>query len=99
MKKIEMPMFDGHNPYGWIARAERYFRITRYDPAGILDLVSMSLEEDALSWYNYEIEYIRFNDWHEFKHRMLAQFADSFEKTHQARDCLEFNKLVLQQNM
>lgn len=41
----------------------------------------MCLEEDALSWFNYEIEHRPFYDWHEIKRRMLARFADSFEKT------------------
>lgn len=80
-KKVEMPVFGGENPYGWITRAERYFRVTRYDPAARLELVSLSLEDDALSWFNYEVEHRPFYDWHEFKRRMLARFADSFEKT------------------
>ena len=35
----------------------------------------MSLEEDTLSWYNYETEYRPFADWNEFKRRMLARFV------------------------
>lgn len=41
-RKVEMPVFAGENPYGWITRVERYFRVTRYDPAARLELVSVS---------------------------------------------------------
>lgn len=26
-KKVELPMFDGDDPTGWITRAETYFRV------------------------------------------------------------------------
>lgn len=59
----------------------KVFRVTRYDPEARLELVSLCLEDDALSWFNYEVEHRPFHDWVKFKRRMLARFADSFEKT------------------
>lgn len=43
-------------------------------------MVALSLKEDALSWYNYECEHKPFEDWLEFKRRLLARFAESYEK-------------------
>lgn len=80
-KKVEMPIFSGVNPFGWIAQAERYFRVMQSTPEYQLELASLSLEEDALSWFNYEIEYGDFKDWVDFKQRLLSRFAESFEKT------------------
>ena len=80
-KKVEMPIFSGVNPFGWIAQAERYFRVMQSTPEYQLELASLSLEEDALCWFNYEIEYGDFKDWFDFKRRLLSRFAESFEKT------------------
>lgn len=98
LRKVEMPMSSGYNPYGWIARAERYFRVTRYDPEARMDLDSLSLEEDALSWYNYEVEHRPFVDCSEFKRRMLARSAESYEKTLGKR-LFGFSKQARLQNM
>jgi len=48
-----------------------------------MDIVSMSLEEDTLSWYNYETEYrlFAFADWNEAKRRMLARFVIVWENS------------------
>ncbi|KAF8083539.1 hypothetical protein N665_0767s0014 [Sinapis alba] len=50
LRKVEMPMFGGYNPYGWISQAERYFRVTRYNSEARLDLVTVSLDKDAMRW-------------------------------------------------
>ncbi|WZZ44065.1 hypothetical protein YC2023_040324 [Brassica napus] len=76
-----MPLFAGEHPFDWIAQAERYFRDMLSDPEWKMELVSLSLTEDALSWFNYELEYRPFTDWSEFKRRLLARFTNSFEKT------------------
>lgn len=31
-KKVEMPLFSRSNPFDWIARAERYFRVMQCSP-------------------------------------------------------------------
>ncbi|KAF8085678.1 hypothetical protein N665_0652s0006 [Sinapis alba] len=79
LRKVEMPLFDGANPYSWIARTERFFRISQFDTQGKMELVSLSLEADALSWYNYEVEICPFVDWFDFKKRMLSRFVEYFE--------------------
>ena len=80
-KKVEMPTFAGQNPFDWIARAERYFRVTQSNEDYKMELVSLSLSEDALCWFNYELEFRPFREWNEFKRRLLSRFAESFERT------------------
>lgn len=80
-KKMEMPTFAGQNPFDWIARAERNFRVTQSSEEYKMELVSLSLSEDALCWFNYELEFRPFRDWTEFKRRLLSRFAESFERT------------------
>lgn len=72
-------MLEEH-PFDWIAQEERYFRVTQSDLERKMELVSLSLTEDALR-FNYELEYRPFTDWSEFKRRLLARFTKSFEKT------------------
>lgn len=52
-----MPVLNGSNPYSWIARAEKIFCIINHVMEARMELVSFSLEVDALSWYNYKFEY------------------------------------------
>ena len=75
VKRVELPIFSGEDIYGWIALAERYFRIGGYREAAKLDLVSMSLGGDVLSWFNSEVHRIPFQSWFEFKERMIARFS------------------------
>lgn len=76
-----MPLLDGTNPYFWIARTERFFWIGQHSMQEKMELVSLSLEEDALSWFNYEEEIRPFRDWPDFEKWMLARFSESFERT------------------
>lgn len=75
VKRVELPIFSGEDIYGWIALAERYFRIGGYREVAKLDLVSMSLGGDVLSWFNSEVHRRPFRSWFEFKERMIARFS------------------------
>lgn len=52
LRKVEMPVLDGTHPYSWILRAERFFWIGHITLQGRVEIVSRSLETDALSWFN-----------------------------------------------
>lgn len=47
-RKLDMPVFDGTDPDGWILRVERYFGFYRLTEEEILDAVVVALEGDAL---------------------------------------------------
>ena len=79
VKKIEMPIFSGSGPYGWIARIERYFRFGNYHGRDRLDLIAVSLEGPVLNWFNSEMDTVPFTDWGQFKRRLLSRFRQRLE--------------------
>ncbi|XP_010263147.1 PREDICTED: NADH dehydrogenase [ubiquinone] flavoprotein 1, mitochondrial-like [Nelumbo nucifera] len=54
-RKLELPIFDGENPDGWLFRAECYFEINGLLPAERLRVAVVCLEGDALAWYYREL--------------------------------------------
>lgn len=68
-------IFEGKHPHGWIVRVERFFRRGQYPEEQKLELVSLSLEGDAISWYHGELTRETFKDWMKFKRRLLARFS------------------------
>ena len=47
-RKLDMPLFDGVNPDGWIIRAERYFLFYRLNEIEKLEAVPQSLMPEGL---------------------------------------------------
>lgn len=74
-KRVELPIFSGDDAYGWIALAERFFRIGRYSEEMKLELISVSLGGDVLSWFNSEVLRRPYQDWRDFKERLIARFS------------------------
>ncbi|MCV5004829.1 hypothetical protein OFM39_34770, partial [Escherichia coli] len=60
-----MPSFDGANPEGWIFRAERYFAVCRLSEAEKLETAVISLDGDALAWFQWEDGRRRIRGWPE----------------------------------
>lgn len=75
LKKIDLPTFSGTDAYGWFALAERYFRIGGYDERRKLEIFSVSLAGDVLSWYNSEANRNNFTSWRDFKERLIVRFS------------------------
>ena len=49
--RLEMPMFTGKCPEGWIFRAELFFEMNRLTEGEKLPVAGVSFEEKALAWY------------------------------------------------
>ena len=79
LKKEEMPVFSGTNPFDWLARVERYFRIGNFHGRERLQFVSMSSEGPVLNWFNAEMETEPFTDWMQFKRRLVSRFRQKLE--------------------
>ena len=47
-RRLEMPLFDGTNPDGWILKAERYFAFHRFTNDEKLEAAVVAFEGDAL---------------------------------------------------
>ncbi|CAA7021632.1 unnamed protein product [Microthlaspi erraticum] len=75
LKRMELPVFSGDDAYGWIALAERFFRIGGYSEEDKLEVVSISLGGDVLSWFNSETHRKPFLSWQDFTDRLIARFS------------------------
>ncbi|KAG2314507.1 hypothetical protein Bca4012_065198 [Brassica carinata] len=85
LRKVEMPIFSGKSPFGWISRVERFFRYGKFNEEEKLELVSLSLEEPMLNWFNGELLTDPFVSWNNFTERILDRFAGSLEEDPAAR--------------
>ncbi|XP_024017591.1 uncharacterized protein LOC112090471 [Morus notabilis] len=80
-RRVEMPVFDGENPDGWIFRAERYFSLNRLTDREKLDVAVVSLEGEALAWFQWEDRRWAVRDWTELKRKVLERFHSTQEGT------------------
>ncbi|XP_074337653.1 uncharacterized protein LOC141674849 [Apium graveolens] len=77
VKKLDLPVFDGMNPDGWILRAERYFHFYRLGEEESLEAAVVSLDGDALLWFQWEDRRRPIRNWTELKSMLLRQFRPS----------------------
>ncbi|KAL4309278.1 hypothetical protein GQ457_01G012100 [Hibiscus cannabinus] len=88
--KIELPMFEGSNPRGWIKKCQKYFALLEIQEEHKMDLASMHLEGRAETWFDGYIMQKHRITWHEFTADLCHRFSD---RTY--RDVIEeFNKLT-----
>lgn len=73
-RKLDMPIFDGTDPDGWILRVERYFEFYGLIESEMLESVAVALEGDALRWYQWEQNRHPIRLWSDLKKFMLRQF-------------------------
>ena len=73
-RKLEMPLFDGSNPDGWILKAERYFAVNRLSNEEKLEAAIIAFEGDALLWYQWENRKRSIVVWEEMRVLILKQF-------------------------
>ena len=73
-RKLEMPLFDGSNPDGWILKAERYFSVNRLSNEEKLEAAIIAFEGDALLWYQWENRKRSIVVWEEMRVLILKQF-------------------------
>ena len=75
LKRVQLAIFDAADAYCWFALAESFFRIGDYDEKAKLEVVSVSLVGDVLSWFNSETHRRGFRSWIELKEKMIARFS------------------------
>lgn len=73
-RKLDMPIFDGNDPDGWILRVERYFEFYHLTENEMLESVAVALEGEALRWYQWEQNRHPIRLWIDLKKFVLRQF-------------------------
>ncbi|KAL2904878.1 Galactocerebrosidase [Bienertia sinuspersici] len=76
-KKLDLPLFDGTNPDGWIIRAKRYFNFYRLLAEEKVEAAVVALEGDALLWYQWEHKRKPIRLWEEMKGMILKLFRST----------------------
>uniref|UniRef100_M1CU33 Disease resistance protein n=1 Tax=Solanum tuberosum TaxID=4113 RepID=M1CU33_SOLTU len=49
-RELQLPVFEGEDPLGWIYRVERYFAVNEISEAERLQAAGVSLEGKTLNW-------------------------------------------------
>lgn len=80
-KKLDLPIFNGANPDGWIMRAERFFHFYRLTEEEKVEAAVVSLDGDALLWYQWEHRRRPIHRWEEIKALLLKEFRPSVTGT------------------
>ncbi|KAK6123709.1 hypothetical protein DH2020_042544 [Rehmannia glutinosa] len=74
-KHIEIPMFTGDDPIGWLARAEQYFAIQRTREDLKVATTFISMEGPALHWLRWLQQQSPTLTWEQFKSELLEEFG------------------------
>lgn len=80
-KRLDMPLFDGSNPDGWILRAERYFNFDRLSEEDKIEAVVVALEGDALLWFQWEHRWRPIQNLKKRKAMIRRQFRSTVKGT------------------
>lgn len=75
VKKVELPMFDGGDPTGWISRAEVYFRVQRTRSDVKVCLAQLCMEGATIHFFNSLINDEEELTWEQLKEALLERYG------------------------
>ncbi|XP_057444654.1 uncharacterized protein LOC130736899 [Lotus japonicus] len=75
VKKVELPIFDGKDPAGWISRAEVYFRVQETSPEVKVSLAQLSMEGTTIHFYNSLLEAEEDLTWEKLRDALLERYG------------------------
>lgn len=76
-RKLEMSIFYGDSPDGWIFRAKRYFSMNHLTNGEKVEVVAVCFEGEALAWFQWEDSRRSVKSWEELKQLLLERFRPS----------------------
>lgn len=76
MKKVELPMFDGDDPAGWISRAEVYFRVQNTAPEVKTSLAQLSMDGPTIHFFNSLSNEEEGLTWDRLKEALLERYGE-----------------------
>lgn len=75
LKKVVLPAFEGEDPLGWVARAEKFFEVQGVKSTEKLHLAFISMEGNAVHWYQFWRQKAKKASWEEFTAALLRRFG------------------------
>jgi hypothetical protein len=75
VKKVELPMFNGEDPAGWISRAEVYFRVQGTRPEVKVCLAHLCMEGATIHFFNSLINDDEELTWEQLKQALLERYG------------------------
>lgn len=76
-KKLDMPLFDGTNPDGWILIVERFFSFYGLTEAEKVEATVVALEGSALLWFQWEHRRRPIERWEQVKMLLRRHFRST----------------------
>ncbi|KAF7831606.1 Retrotransposable element Tf2 [Senna tora] len=77
VRRLEILIFNGEDPIGWLFRVERYFIVNAIPGEEKLDAVVVCMEGKALNWLQWLKVRKPVQSWGEFKTELLRRFHQS----------------------
>lgn len=75
LKKVELPMFNGEDPAGWITRAEIYFRVHETSEEVKVNLAQLCMENETIYFFNALLSDYDELTWDDLKHELLEHYG------------------------
>lgn len=75
VKKVELPMFNGEDPTGWIARAEVYFQVQETSSEVKVNLAQLCMEGPMLHFLKSLLDENEDMTWEQFKLELLERYG------------------------
>ena len=73
--RLELPIFIGEGPDGWLRLAERYFKLNPMLEKEILKQAMMAMDGEALEWFIWSEDQYPFRDWTDFRLQLQKRFG------------------------
>ena len=74
-RRVELPGFEGEDPMGWLARAEKFFEVQNVIAGERLKLAFISMEGSASPWFSFWRKNSKNPSWEEFSMALNRRFG------------------------
>ncbi|CAH9097472.1 unnamed protein product [Cuscuta epithymum] len=79
-RKVDLPLFNGTDAYGWTIKVERFFKLNKIVEEDKLELVTLAMEGRVLNWYQWWEEHANVRSWVLFKEALLKRFEPGLDQ-------------------
>ena len=81
VRRLKLPIFDRTDPDGWVFHAEWFFGVNLMPKNEKLETEILSMEREAIAWFQWEDGRRPIHRWEELKGMLLERFRPSQEGT------------------